>query len=301
MDVRRTQLAAVTATNPAFMDDLREAFPKNKAIDYTEATAGVKRRIHHVYATRQLMKETLDSKTGFWGWVWRNFSHRAEAKAMRNYIKEADAALKAAKFGENENDIVEAEKATTEKGCLYEQYKRSGAQEYIKEKFAVDEKKNAMIKAEKDKIAEISKLPIEDPFFEMKFRPATDRDTLTAQIKAFREVSQIVTAKKDKLPKDVVSVFKLTSKKMSKVKEIAIKSPVANVAEAATWACEEAEDELIERGAHDNYQPMKFSEVKAIAEQKEAVTVDLGKDDFVPVSAPVEENKSLEKESPVIQ
>lgn len=285
MNVRKSQLDSVTATDPAFMDELKKALPKDKDIDYTTATAGEKRRIHHVYATRQLMKDTLASKTGFWGWVWRTFSHRAEAKAMRNYIKEADAALKKAHFGENETDITAAENATTQKGVFYEQYKKSGAQEYLQEKFVVDEKKAAMIKEEQDKIADVSKLPLADQFFEIKFRPSTDTKVLGEQVKEFRKVTEVITKNKDIIPKDVMSVFKMNSKKLSNVKDIAVKKATSNIHEAATLACEEAEDELIERGNHDNYKPMTYTAIKALVQEKEPVVVD-----FNQSKAPQSEN-----------
>ena len=339
MNVRKSQLDSVTATDPAFMEDLKKAFPKDKDIDYTTATAGEKRRIHHVYATRQLMKDTLAGKTGFWGWVWRTFSHRAEAKAMRNYIKEADAALKKAHFGENEADITAAENATTQKGVFYEQYKKSGAQEYLKEKFVVDEKRAAMIKAEQDKIADVSKLPLADQFFEIKFRPSTDTKVLGEQVKEFRKVTEVITKNKDIIPKDVMSVFKMTSKKISNVKDIAVKKATSNIHEAATLACEEAEDELIERGKHDNYKPMTFTAIKALvqekepvvvdfnqskapqsenvktditneskaieadagANQKEHVRVDLTNEASVPVAEPVETKGAIEKKAPVVE
>lgn len=294
INVRRAQLEAVGVTSPVFMNDLRETFAKNPT--YQKASAGDKKRIQQVYATNKLIKEELDSKKGFWGWVWKTFTHRAEAKAMRSYIKAADEALSAANFGEA--DIPEAETAMTKKGYLHNQYQRSGAKDYIKEKFAQNELKAAVIKEEKNKIAAISKLPLADRFFEIKFRPSTDPDKLKEEVHEFREVTKIVTAgdKLGVIPKDVVSVFKMTSKKISFIKDAAIKKPVANIAEVAGLICEDLEDELMEKGAHKNYQPMKYSAVQDLTKGKVSVNVDLDKDVNVPVSQPVEVNKTLQKD-----
>ena len=273
INARRVQVATVGVTAPVFMDDLNEAF-ENKG-SYQDASASDKRRMQQVYATKQVMKETLDSKKGFWGWVWKAITHRSEAKAMRNYINAAERSLSGANFdAKAENEAIEA---MTKKGYLYGRYKRSGAESEIKEKFAKNEKKYASIREEQAKIEAkteveieaISKLPLKDQFFEIKFRPSHDNETFEKQRLEYNEVAKIVKkgVKSNTIPKDVIEVFKATTKKFNAVKKIKAGVPVES--------CEEIEQVLMDKGNHDNYNAMKFSEVKNLVEQKESISIPL--------------------------
>ena len=277
INARRVQVATVGVAAPVFMNELNEAF-ENKG-SYQDASAGDKRRMQQVYATKQVMKETLDSKKGFWGWVWKAITHRSEAKAMRNYINAAERSLSGANFDEAaENEAIEA---MTKKGYLYGRYKRSGAESEIKEKFAENEKKYALIREEQAKIeakteAEIeaiSKLPLKDQFFEIKFRPSHDKETFEKQRLEYNKVAKIVSegVKSNTIPKDVIEVFKATNKKFNAVKKIKAGVPVES--------CEEIEQVLMDKGNHNNYNAMKFSEVKNLVEQKENITIKLDNDE----------------------
>ena len=273
INARRVQAATVGVAAPVFMNELNEAF-ENKG-SYQDASAGDKRRMQQVYATKQVMKETLDSKKGFWGWVWKAITHRSEAKAMRNYINAAERSLRGANFdAKAENEAIEA---MTKKGYLYGRYKRSGAESEIKEKFAKNEKEYASIREEQAKIEAkneveieaISKLPLKDQFFEIKFRPSHDKETFEKQRLEYNEVAKIVSkgVKSNTIPKDVIEVFKATNKKFNAVKKIKSGVPVES--------CEEIEQVLMDKGNHDNYNAMKFSELKNLVEQKESISIPL--------------------------
>ena len=285
INARRVQIATVGATAPVFMEELKGAFEN---VSYQDASAVAKRGMQKVYATKQVMKETLDSKKGFWGWVWKTFTHRTETKAMRNYINEAERALRGANFDEAAEN--EATEAMTKKGYFYGSYKASGAESAIKEKFAENEKKYVAIREERAKLAA---MPIKDQFFEIKFRPSLDRNEFMNQIREFQAVRPIVVkgAEDKTIPDDVIAVFKATSKKLEYTKKQGLSS--------AEEICEDVEKKLMDKGNHDNYKGMKFSEVKALVEQKESVLVELenGEKNSA-LSKPIESVPTKEKEPP---
>lgn len=295
MNVRRAQMDAVGVTDSVFMKDLENAFKNNAS--YQDATNAGKTRMQQVYATKQLMKEKLDSKTGFWGWIWRTFSHRSEAKAMKNYIKTAEQALSKANF--NEAAVEDANLSMMEKGYLYDRYKASGAIEEIKEKFAENERKYIPIRAQKDEINAISKMPINDQFFQIKYRPVLDQKMFIDQAKAYNALTATMRKAEEEgtLPKEVLSVFKANGKKISFINKIRKKAAVTE--EQAEQICEQAEKELMGKGAHNDYTAMKYSEIEALMNQKVNVPIDLGDNlKEVSVSKPVEEKQpSLSKDA----
>ena len=299
INARRVQAATVGVTAPVFMDELKAAFKDN--VTYQDASSPEKSRMQQVFATKQVMKETLDSKKGFWGWVWKAITHRAEAKAMRNYINEAERKLNGANFDEAAEK--DATAAMTQRGYLYGSYKRSGAESEIEEKFAENERKYALLREEQAKIEaktaeeieKIYKLPLKDQFFEIKFRPSLDNETFEKQRLAYNEVAKIITkgAKSNTIPKDVIEVFKATTKKFN-----AVKKSKANV---PTESCEEIEQALMDKGNHDNYNAIKFSEIEAMVEQKESVKIELNDNEAnIDISKPVETAPQLNKE-PIIK
>jgi hypothetical protein len=220
--------------------------------------------MQQVYATKQIMKETLDSKKGFWGWVWKTFTHRSETKAMRNYINAAEQALSAANFDQAAEN--EAVVAMTQKGYLYGSYKRSGAESEIKEKFAENEKKYASMES-------VSQSPIKDQLFEIKFRPSPNGETFEKQRLEYNAVAKIVEKgyKNKTIPDEVIDVFKATGKKFKLMKNSGLL--------ATEQDFEAIEKTLMDKGNHDNYNAMKFSEVKNLVEQKEIITIKLDNDE----------------------
>lgn len=291
INVRKAQVNTVGVTNPVFMTELNAAF-ENKG-SYQDASSADKRRMQQVYATKQVMKETLDSKKGFWGWVWKVITHRTEAKAMRNYINEAERKLSGANF--NEAAEREAIEAMTNKGYLYGSYKRSGAEEEIKQKFAENEKKYAPIREHKAKFEAVSQLPIKDQFFEIKFRPSGDKEMYDKQRLEYNAVAKIVEKgyKNKTIPNEVIDVFKATGKKFRLLKD---SNKHANMEQGF----EAIEKELMDMGNHDNYNAMKFSEVEKLVGQKENVSVKLDSEEKnIAYSNPVETAPQLEKEPAV--
>jgi hypothetical protein len=153
----------------------------------------------------------------------------------------------------------------------------ASVEDEIKGKFAENERKYASIREEQAKIEAkieveieaISKLPLKDQFFEIKFRPSRDNETFEKQRLEYNEVAKIVSkgAKSNTIPKDVIEVFKATTKKFK-----AVKNSKAGV---RVESCEEIEQALMDKGNHDNYNAMKFSEVKNLVEQKESISIPL--------------------------
>ena len=123
------------------------------------------------------------------------------------------------------------------------------------------------MRALKAEIEAISKLPINDQFFEIKFRPSLDWTEFGKQVAAFNAISGKVKNVESKLPREVASVFKANNKKLALIKKHGINS--------AEQICEEIEKNLLTKVSPDNYKAMKYSEVEALANQKETVHVDL--------------------------
>ena len=298
MDVRRAQIATVGVTDPAFMDDLTKAFKNNAS--YQEASAGDKKRMQQVYATKQLMQAKLDSKKGFVGWFWKLF-HRTETKAMKNYINTAERALTGANF--TDEAVAETMEAMTQKGYFYDLYNKSGVANDIKAKFAKNEEKYASIRAREAEreaalnaeIDVVSKLPVKDQLFEIRFRPSSDMEKFNMQLREFNEVGKLVEKgnRDKKIPKEVLRVFSANSKKFRSMKNQQLHN--------ADQICEDIENNLISGGDYDNYKGMKFSELKALVEQKEAISVEIDdKEKDVAVSQPVESAPTVEKD-PVVK
>lgn len=294
MDARRAQIETAGVTAPAYMQELADAFKNN--VTYGEANADDKKRMQEVYATKQLMQEKLDSKKGLSGWLWKLF-HRTETKAMKKYVKDAGDALSRAGFGDN--NVEEANIAMSEKGYFYNEYQKSGAIDVIKEKFAENEKVYAPIRAYKAELKAVAQKPIKDQYLEIKFRPSTDSEIFKEQVKAFNEVKPLVEKmqKDGTIPEDVCSVFKANSKKLKLVSDLykrekAHRQPELHKAESI---CEEVEKALMDKGAHDNYTPMKYEELVALNVKKVSISIS---DDVI--EKPQELSKPVTT-SPVLQ
>ena len=290
MDVRRSQMSAVGVASPVFMNELSQSFPNN--VTYQAASAEQKQKMQEAYATKQLMQDKLDSKKGIVGWLWR-ITHRTQTKAMRNYIKTANEALATAGFDEAAER--EAMSAMSINGYSHGEYQ--AAADTIKEKFAENEKVYAPIRAQRAQFKEVSKMPFKDQLFQIKFRPIVDRDAYSNQIKAFKDVTQYVKQCGDSIPASVMSVFKANSKKLAIVQ----KALNTNSVDHADKEFEAVENRLMEKVPYDSYKPMNFEEVKAIAEQKQQISVNLAApNENKDLSKPIEKEQELKKE-PIVK
>ena len=297
-EVRRAQIEATGVAAPVYMEELGKAF--REGLTFDNASAEDKKRMQEVYATKQLVQEKLDSKKGFSGWLWRLFN-RTETKAMRNYINGANQALNKAGF--EDKHATEANEAMSEKGYFHSEYKTSNTADIIKEKFAENEKVYAPIRAYRAELKAIADKPLEDQYFEIKFRPSTKDEVFKEQVRAYNTVKPIVEnlKKEGKIPRDVLTVFYANSKKLKMVSDLYKqgKARGTNELHNAEPLCEKEEQALMDKGNHDNYVPMKFSDVKALENLKESVHVDFDKDVAnVDVSKPITEAPSL-KQNPL--
>ena len=312
-EARSAQIEAVGLVSPAFMADLNKAF--ENATSYQSASAEDKKRMQEVYATKQLVQEKLDSKKGFIGWFWKLFN-RSETKAMRNYLTASEQALNNAGF--DQAAAAEAMVAMTEKGYFQDEYKALGIENTVKEKLLENEKAFALMKEkeaerkalERERKAAIKvetdavqKKPFKDQLFEIRFRPSMDYNTFNAQAKEYNEVGKFIKNNMDKIPKDVLAVFKANGKKVVRVKSAFGSSN--KISEEALDRigsdCEELENTLMSELPADAYKPMTFEEVKSSASVKEPMVVNLDNPNekieiSQSVEAPTMEKKPVVKE-----
>ena len=91
-DFRRHQIKTLGVRNPMFQNDLPSL---QRNVDIGNLKPEEQARIMQTWVTKQLMQEELDSRT----WFSKNIWNRKEAKAMRDYIANANTVL------ENANHI----------------------------------------------------------------------------------------------------------------------------------------------------------------------------------------------------
>ena len=292
IDVRRDQIESEGVDAPVFMNELRETFDGKSS--YAASTEQDKRKMQEVFATKKLMEEKLKSKDGFKGWFWKLF-HRSETKAMRNYIKEATDKLALMKF--SDTDAIAATEAMEKNGYFHSEHLASGVENNVKEAFAANEKNYyAPLRAYKADLKNVSTLPLEDQFFRIGYRPAFKTEEFEAQGKIFNEVHRKYVKDNDKLPADVVAVFRANSKKLKKIQEV-IKVRRACWAEMAQTISEEVEAQLMDKIAFDEYKPMSFEDVKNTVSEKQSVKIDLDSPNVnSAVKDPIVEAPSVDKE-----
>ena len=152
-EMRRAQLEAVGPAYPIYSSELLPAFKDD--VKYANASEEQKRGMQEVYATKKLMQEQLENKTGgLFGWFWRLWYYK-DIKAINNYIKKATEALRKAEFdatAETEAD------AAMEQGYFSKEYKDLDVEKALEEMRA---KKNLKASAKK-KIEEEKKENVED-------------------------------------------------------------------------------------------------------------------------------------------
>ena len=85
-DFRRHQIKTLGVRNPMFTNDLPSL---NRNVDIGNLKPEEQERIMQTWVTKQLMQEELDSRT----WWSKNIWNRKEAKAMRDYIANANTVL----------------------------------------------------------------------------------------------------------------------------------------------------------------------------------------------------------------
>lgn len=184
-------------------DDFRRArvdLKTNKDYDYNQLTdmnngfvRMAKERIHSVYMMKKIWKEELKER----GWWWRVRNWTGECKRLRDYIKAADATLKAVKFPREMGPTVEREfevpyMHSDEKklmmGKVTEKYRahEAACQQRIADKYAKidnNKEKDIAAAAEKDSVSRM---------FDVRFRPATDIDEFNSQIHLGNQLSKVL-------------------------------------------------------------------------------------------------------------
>ena len=263
MDVRKRDMEVNGLTDLKYMNELKKAF-ENKGT-YQSASAEDQRKMQEVFATAQIMQETLDSKKGIRGFFWKLW-YRAETKAMRNYINAAKDALEAASFD------AEAESAAIEnmatKGYFYGEYKATGAEKFFNE--------NLTRRIERSDTKAVSAMPVKEQFFQMAFRPSKDLTAFQSQTESFNSIANLVDKNKDRIPKDMMRVFGANSQKMKAMKECfgSLQLWGPGELEAVDEKFEKIEESLLKDVSRDTYKPMKYDELKKPASaEKETVKV----------------------------
>ena len=102
-DFRRHQLKTHGVLDPMFQNDLPSL---QRNVDLGNLKREEQERIMQTWVTKQLMQEELDSRT----WWSKNILNRKEAKAMRDYIANANTVLENANHGDQEyfEDVLNA-------------------------------------------------------------------------------------------------------------------------------------------------------------------------------------------------
>ena len=289
---------------------------------YDTAEAAEKDEIHKTYITNELVKKRLKTKTGFW-----KLFHRAETKAMKNYIAKADSLLKGLNFPEKAPKAVETfagqsylmmdpaqrqnfmqrvqtlgntvTEAST--GSKETQAKAPNAQA------TAEQVKNKRAKLEtdviKNEVTAANSKDINDALYEIRFRPSFDKEVFDKQFAACKMVGSKTTKA---APRALREVLYYNSQKLAKVKHYFEQS--GNLSEEER---EKKQNELVidfikdernikaiakERNGGKEYVPMTFEEVKNLESKKlqEQLEKDLNKE-----SAPKEKPVSVDKEQPV--
>ena len=275
---RRAQIESVGVRFSGFMTDLGNAF-KTADVKYETADAEQKRAMQEVYATKKLMQEQLEKKTGGWfGWFWRLWYYR-DVNAITKYIDEANQALGKAGFGADQ--AKEADDAMAKDEYFYNLYKASDAEKILEEKLVNNEfvapvadnenDKSVEQSNEKDNLPpqdteEMEKMRILNEFLTKEFRPSTSSKTLKLQRDALKTINELIPESKQKLfPKEVIHVLNANSKKMYEYRKLLARvekegPQVLGMAGPTYKAIEERLNNSVA-----NYKPITFEELKAIA------------------------------------
>lgn len=295
-EMRRAQLEAMGPAYPAYLSEMQPAFKDD--VKYADASEEQKRGMQEVYATKKLMQEQLENKTGgLFGWFWRLWYYK-DIKAINTYIKKATDELSKAEF----DAAAEAEAdAAMEQGYFSKEYKDLDVEKALEEMRA---KKNPKESDEK-KIEEEKKealntepqKPFKDQVFDVGFRPAKEEKALVAQIEETKTIAKLMKANLNVLPKDIVTVYSMNLKKINEVKRrMALdNSTKSNSMQTVDAAVDNIEKEMRAKISPD-YQPKTFEEVKALSTVE---PLEIPLDDKMTnekVSKPVQDSPSLQKD-----
>ena len=296
-DSRRYQLFELYGLDEGMKDI--EAVKKRCArianYSFSKADENLRGLLHETYISRAIVAEELSSKGFFWK-LW----HRSETKAMRNFIKAADAALKEAGFPESEKQVAED---SYKRGAAYDDERKQTEKRAV-EKFASvkTEKQEKKVDADKNKDAELAEEATQDvleQFFQIGFRPSADTEKFKEQRLIANQLSKVFVKDNKDLSADAKQVF---LKNMEKMK--AMKTYHEQPSEEARQAIhdemiagfEKIESSLIEK--FPNYQPVTTEQIDAAMNVKEPVAVDLGESKGnVQVSKPIKEAPAVSKDN----
>ena len=285
-DSRRYQLFELYGLDEGLKDieEVKKRCARIGNYSFSKTDESLRGLLHETYISRAIVAEELSSKGFFWK-LW----HRSETKAMRNFIKVADAALKEAGFPESEKQVAEE---SYKRGAAYDE-ERKQTEKRAAEKFA-SVKTEKKVDVDKNKDAEIAEEATQDvleQFFQIGFRPSEDIEKFKEQRLIANQLSKVFVKDNKDLSADAKQVF---LKNMEKMK--AMKTYHEQPSEEARQA---RQDELIvgfekiERSLKEkfpNYQPVTTEQIDEAMNVKESVAVDLGEEKGnVQVSEPIKE------------
>ena len=263
-DARQFQIGLLGVDAPLFKNELDNAVNAlASAIDgqrtYHSATLDEKKCMQEMFVTKELMKEKLESKNNFKGWFWKLW-HRSETKAMKNYIKTAESKLNA--LGFDETAVKETKDAMEKTGYLYGDYNAAETKTVVDREFANNEKVYAPKRAYREDIKATGKLPLEDQFFRIGFKPDGNIDKVNTQLKAFNEVHKKYVKDNPNIPKDVYNVFLANFKKFRDIQDLSKKQQGTISARQVYDICEKHAEAVMEKVSILDYKPMTFAEVE---------------------------------------
>ena len=318
-EIRREQMRRLGVKNPLFMAGLNAL----QGVKYENATPEAKENMNNVYVTRELMQARLNRHNFLWKLIFRG-----QTKAMQNYVKAADEALKLAGFPEEQKAVAmqnaengirsegdEIKGAFGEENGIFKDNDKKVAdrarRKLEKEQKQNEEREREERQKEEQKLNE-QKLQQEkeeqikasaDSFFEIGFRPTLDPEGSKEQAKLIGQIGLTYIQNQKDLPEGLKTVFNTNYKKVRAVREFvkndlgkikddkdAIKAKHDALLESFAKADESVKLELAE--ANIEYKPITYDQLKLQHQLKhELETGKKGK-----IAPGVEEKKALEKQ-----
>lgn len=180
-EIRREQMRSLGVKNPLFMQGISAL----DGVKYAGATPEALEHMRNVYVTREFMQARLNRHNFLWKWIFRS-----ETKAMENYVKAADEALKLAGFPDNEKTVA---MDVAEKGIRSEGSEINSALDELKVQFRENDEKAI----ERKRIAKEQKAMLKK---EEEDRAKKEQELKDEKQKKNSKIKEIKASLKDKKP-----------------------------------------------------------------------------------------------------
>lgn len=324
IDARTAQLKATKygVKNPLVHTELEEV--KNLDVTYKDASDDVKLKLQEVHVIKDIMEKRLARHNFIWKW-WFN----KETKAMENYVKSAKDVLEKAGFTATDG---EAAMAMANKGYNATSSGVANSFATIKDKFAENEKKLAVIRQQKAnerelrnqeiankraideknlakeaaknaKFTAVTEKPLKEQLFSIHFRPSRQVQALKEQKAVMKEIVADYINKGANIPEGAKKVFDANCEKL-KMMTTAInrhqQTGNAKNLNEINAKCEAVEAKLLADESLQNYQGLTETELKNTLIEQIQVDLADGKNNPVDVEPKHEEQPTVVK-NPVVK